>query len=137
MFMKTKLLNLLLIIGIGLLISCDNDDNDIPQEKTINGTWNLINVRGGFAPVNINYSKGDVKWIFNRTDSTLFIQNKIGNDNAFMLHTGFYNFNIERDGDTQVIFVDEDDYRIVILSLDNNLIITNDMSDGFTAEFKR
>lgn len=135
--MKTKLTTLLLILGIGLLTNCDNDDNDLPQEKTINGTWNLINVRGGLASINKGYSKGDVKWIFNQSDSTLSVQNKVGNDNAFMLYTGSYTFNIEQNGGAQVIFVDNQDYRMVILSLDNNLIISDDMNDGFTAEFNK
>ena len=135
--MKTRLLTFLLITGIGLFSSCKNDDNDLPQEKTINGTWNLINVHGGLASINKSYSKGDVKWIFNQTDSTLSVQNKIGNDNAFRLHSGSYTFNIEQNGDTQVLFVDNHDNRMVILSIDNNLIISDDMNDGFTAEFKR
>ncbi len=135
--MKTKVLVSLLIIGIGLLTSCGNDDNDLPQETTFDGTWNLINVHGGLASVNRDYSKGEVKWIFNKTDNTLSVQNKFGNDNAFMLQSGFYTFKIEQNGETQILFVDSNDYRMVILSMDNNLIISDDLNDGFTAEFKR
>ena len=135
--MKTKLLTLLLFVGIGLLISCAEDENDLSSEITINGTWDLINVRGGLASSNINYSKGDVKWIFDQTDSTLSVQNKVGNDKAFMLHSGSYDFSIGLNAGTQILFVDNDDHRMVILSLDNNLIISDDMNDGFTAEFKK
>lgn len=135
--MKTKLLIYLLFVGFGLSTSCESDDNDLPQEKTIIGTWNLINVRGGLASISKNYANGDVKWTFNQTDSTLSVQNKIGNDDAFMLLSGLYTFAIEQHGKTQVLFANNKDYRMVILSMDNNLIISDDMNDGFTAEFKR
>lgn len=135
--MKTKLILCLLLVGLGLSTSCNNDDNDLPQEKTINGTWNLINVRGGLGSINKNYVIGDVKWAFDQTDSTLSVQNSTGNDNAFMLLSGLYTFTIEQNGETQVLFANNKDYRMVILSIDNNLIITDDFNDGFTAEFKR
>jgi hypothetical protein len=137
--MKTNLLTLLLlIVGIGTLSKCGNIDIDLLQEKTINGTWNLINVKGGgWKIVNKDYSLGDVKWIFNQIDSTLTVQNNIGNDNAFMLHSGSYTFNTEQNGETQIIFVANNDYRSVILFMDNNLIISDNSPHGFTAEFKR
>lgn len=135
--MKKNILTLFLFIAIGFFASCGNDSDDLPQEKTINGTWNLKNVRGGFASTNVNYSKGDIKWIFNQADSTLSVQNKIGNDNSFMLLSGSYTFNIEQNGETQILFVDNGDYRIIILSMDINLIVTDGMNDGFTAEFIR
>lgn len=135
--MKTKLYSFLFVSVIGFVTSCAKDDNALPQENTINGTWNLINVHGGMTSTNINYSKGDVKWIFNQADSTLSVQNKIGNDNSFMLHSATYTFNIEQNGETQVLFVDNNDYRMIILSIDNSLIINDNLADGFTAEFKR
>ncbi|SDE25353.1 hypothetical protein SAMN05421636_104118 [Pricia antarctica] len=134
--MKIAVWTLLVVLGFALMASCEDDDNDLPQEKTINGTWNLVNVHGGFGSVNINYSKRDIKWIFNQADSTLSVQNNIGNDNAFVLHSGYYNFNLEPSGETQILFVDND-YRMIILSMDNNLILTENANDGFTAEFTR
>ncbi len=44
--MKTTVWNLLVVLGFGLFASCEDDENDLPQEKTINGTWDLINVHG-------------------------------------------------------------------------------------------
>lgn len=117
--------------------SCENDENNLPQEKTIYGTWNLMNVRGGLASINKNYAKGDVKWTFNQIDSTLSVQNNIGNDNSFRLLSGLYTFTIEQNGETQVLFANNKDYRMVILSMDNNLVISDDLNDGFIAEFRR
>lgn len=134
--MKIKSLTLILITGVGLLTGCDDDDN-LFHEKTINGTWNLINKHGGLAFIDKDYSKGDIKWIFDESNATLTVENKIGNDNAFMLHSGTFDFNIEQNSETQILFVNNNDYRMVILSIDNDLIITDDLNDGFTAEFKR
>jgi len=135
--MKARILTLLMIVGIGFLTSCNNNDDDSSQKKSINGTWYLTNVRGGLASINNDYSKGDVKWTFNQTNAILTVENKIGNNNTFYLHSGTYSFNIEDDEETQILFVDNNDYRMVILSIENSLIITDDSNDGFTAEFKR
>ena len=134
--MRTKLLPLLLIVGIGFLTSCGNDFDDLSKEKSINGTWNLKNVQGGMTFRSFDYPRGDVKWTFNLTDSTLTVQKKIGNDNAFMLENGSYDFNIEQNGETQFLFVDGY-YRMEILSVDNNLMINDGNEDGFTAKFIR
>lgn len=134
--MKANIFTLLIIVGIGFLTSCSNDDNS-SQENTINGTWNLTNVRGGLASIDNDYSKGDIKWTFDQTSAILTVENKIGNDNGFYLHSGTYSFNIEDDNENQILFVDNDDFRMVILSIDKNLIITDDFNDGFIAKFKR
>ena len=135
--MKTKILTLIMIIGIGFLNSCNNDDNDSLKEKTINGTWYLKNVGGGLASINVDYKRGDIKWIFNQTNNTLIVDNHTGNDNGFMLQSRAYTYNIEQKGETQIIFLDNGDYRMVVLSMENNLLISDGMADGFTAEFQR
>ena len=127
---------LLLIFGIGLLANCSDDQDDFSQEKTINGTWSLIKKHGGLASVDIDYPKGDIKWTFKEMDSSLTIENKIGNDHAFLLHSGTYYYDIQQQGESQILFVNND-YRMLILSMEDNLIITDDMNDGFTAEFKK
>ena len=134
--MKVNIFYLFIIFGVGFLISCNNDDNSL-QENTINGTWNLTNVRGGLASINNNYSKGDIKWTFDQATTILTVENKIGNDNGFYLNSGTYSFNIEDDNENQILFVDNGYYRMVILSFDKNLIITDGFDDGFTAEFER
>lgn len=133
--MKAQIL--LMFLGIGLLISCTKDDNHLGPESTINGTWNLTSVSGGLASFDIDYQKGDIKWTFNQANSTLTVVNNIGNDKAFILRSGTYHFKIEQNGERQVLFVDNNDYRLTILSIDQDLIITDGMFDGFTAEFHK
>lgn len=133
--MKAQIFSLLIIIGIGFITSCSNIDDHLEPEKAIDGTWNLINKKGGLASFNIDYQKGDIKWTFSESNNTLIVVNNIGNENAFHLHSGTYNFDIEQNGESQVLFVNDNDYRMVILSIDQNLTITDAMNDGFTAEF--
>ncbi|MBJ7879599.1 hypothetical protein [Gelidibacter salicanalis] len=104
--MKARILVLLLIVGIGFLNSCNNDDDDSSQEKSINGTWYLTNIRGGLGSMNNDYSIGDVKWTFDQTNSILIVENKIGNSNSFYLHSGTYSFNIVENEETQIFFID-------------------------------
>lgn len=133
--MKTQFLSILLVLGFVLLIGCSHNDPS-SQEIALNGTWNLKNVHGGLGSVNIDYSRGDVRWSFNEADSTLTVINNNGNDNSFMLHNGTYEYNIEQNDEFQILFVDSD-YRMVIFSMDKTLVISDDMNDGFTAEFNR
>ena len=135
--MKTHILTLFMIVVIGLLSSCKSDDHVIEPDITIDGTWNLKNVHGGLASINYDYKKGDVKWTFNEINKTLTVVNKMGNDNAFILHSGIYQYIIDRNGNSQVLFVNNNDYRMVILSLNKNLVISDDMLDGFTAQFNK
>lgn len=39
-----------IVLSATLFINC-NSDNEIPQAETINGTWSLKNVNGGFTSV--------------------------------------------------------------------------------------
>jgi len=135
--MNVQILTLFLVVGITFLASCSNDNNSPSPEQLIDGTWYLTNVSGGLASISVDYQRGDIKWIFNQTNNSLTVENYLGNDDGFMLNSGVYDYSIEQKSETQIIFVDEDDYRMVILSMGNNLIITDDLNDGFTAEFKR
>jgi hypothetical protein len=127
---------LFLTLGCTLLLNCAKDDSDFNQENTINGTWYLINQRGGFGSLNFDYSKGEIKWIFNEADNTLTEQNRRGNDNSFNLFSGTYTYRIEQTEEAQMLFVN-DEYIMIIISIDKSMSITDNFNDGYTATFKR
>jgi hypothetical protein len=128
---------LLPILAAVLLPSCRSDDNDLFDEKTINGTWYLKNLRGGYAPSSHDYFKGSVVWTFNQIDSTLLVENKIGNEHAFLLHSGSYKFLIEENEETRIIVVEDADYSIQVRSVDRDLFLFDGLTHGYTAEFRR
>ena len=133
--MKKVIVTGLFTIFIAAFISCGHDDN-IPG--IIDGTWHLINVSGGFAGIDDDYAKGEVLWTFNPINAVLTVDNKIGNNHGFHLPSGTYSYTIEKDDNgTQILYVDNKNYRLVILSISTRLTIWDGLVDGFTAEFKR
>ena len=137
--MKSKMLILMLFCGFPFSISCDNDDNK-PDLETINGVWNLTNVRGGFVGVDIDYAKEEVSWTFNMDNGTLIVENNIITTGPEDIYAGFdtgeYNVSIEENEGVQTLFVN-DINKGVITFLYGNLQIDERVSDGFLFEFER
>ena len=129
----------MLFCGLLFFISCDNDDNE-PDVETINGVWNLTNVRGGFVGVDIDYAEEEVRWTFNMDNGTLIVENNIITTGPEDIYAGFdtgeYNVSIEENEGVQTLFVN-DINRGVITFLDGNLQIDERVSDGFLFEFER
>jgi len=139
--MILKKLCLLMILSLMLFTSCSNDD-DSNQTDTLNGIWNLKNVRGGFIGVDIDFNQGEVKWDFNLENNTLIVENNImttGPEDIYTgLDSGIYEIRIEENEDIESIFIDDVERGIIIL-LDDNLKIDDSFftSDGFITEFER
>ena len=137
--MKSKMLISMLFCGLLFFISCDNDDNE-PDVETINGVWNLTNVRRGFVGVDIDYAKEEVRWTFNMDNGTLIVENNVITTGPEDIYAGFdtgeYNISIEENEGLQTLFVN-DINRGVITFLDENLQIDERVSDGFLFEFER
>ena len=129
----------MLFCGLLFFISCDNDDNE-PDVETINGVWNLTNVRRGFVGVDIDYAKEEVRWTFNMDNGTLIVENNVITTGPEDIYAGFdtgeYNISIEENEGLQTLFVN-DINRGVITFLDENLQIDERVSDGFLFEFER
>lgn len=138
--MKSKILTLIVILSIVLFTNCSNDD-DSNQTETINGIWNLKNVSGGLQGINIDYNEGDVKWDFNLENNTLVVENNIlttGPEDIYAgLDSGTYTIKIEKNGETETLFV-EDTKRGVLILLNTNLKIDDNLAaDGLITEFER
>jgi hypothetical protein len=100
--MKNILLPLLLISALVLTTSCKKDDDDTNQPATISGNWNLKNVSGGFAGIDIDYTAGQVIWNFNLETQILTVQNNIITIGPEDIYAGFesgtYDFEIQENG---------------------------------------
>lgn len=138
--MKNILLTLALISALVLCTSCKKDD-DTTEPATISGNWNLKNVSGGFAGINIDYTPGEVIWTFNLETNILTVQNNIITTGPEDIYAGFdsgtYNFEIERNEDTQALLVDGVNIGDIIL-LDDILQVDEGVAvDGFIKTFER
>lgn len=136
--MKTKAITFLFILGLGLLMSCNNDD-DYSQKETIDGIWNLKNVNLD-SRLNIDYEIGEVVWNFDLNTNTLIIENnskKSGSENIRPeFESGTYNFEIQQNFDTQSLMIKGIDMGPIILS-PNNFTIGAKIIDGLKFEFSR
>ncbi|WP_034061426.1 hypothetical protein [Lacinutrix jangbogonensis] len=142
--MKVKLLVILISV---LFISCQNDDeqndteqnNDV-QTEAIEGSWNLKHVYGGFSPVNIDYTFGDVKWTFNESNRNVVIENNVLTTGPEDIHagldSGIYSFEIQLENDLQTLYIDSVEIGTILISGDN-LDIDNGLAlDGFVNKGK-
>jgi hypothetical protein len=139
--MKNILLPLLLISTLVLTTSCKKDDDDTNQPATISGNWNLKNVSGGFAGIDIDYTAGQVIWNFNLETQILTVQNNIITIGPEDIYAGFesgtYDFEIQENEDTKALLVDGADIGDVIL-LDDVLQLDEGVAvDGFMKTFER
>ena len=124
---------------IPLVFACSDDESN--QTETLNGIWNLKNVSGGLAGINIDYNQGDVKWSFNLENNTLIVENNIittGPEDIYAgLESGTYNIEITQSGEIQTLFINNTERGVLILLNDNLKIDDGLYADGFITEFER
>lgn len=120
-------------------LSCNNDD-DCPSNNnpTINETWSLINVSGGFAGVDQDFEVGIISWTFDNETQELTILNT-NTDAVFDGYpSGVYDFEMITTEDSSTIVIDDS------INLDINILTSNQLvldegiaSDGFLYSFIR
>lgn len=133
--MKPKFL-VLLFAAILVLPACDNDDDTVPQKVTIDGTWHLKNVSGGFAGVDEDFSRGEVIWTFDGGNSTLSVKNN--SERTFSgLPVGTYAYSVSEVEGDEVLFIDENKFGITVISTSEMTIDQGLASDGFLFMFER
>ena len=140
--MKTKFL-CLLIFALGFTTSCKND-NDLPKATEIQGTWDLVNVSGGFAGVNCDYSQGEITWTFENNQLTVD-DNYIGDtmqicSSGLSLSSGSYSV-LESNGNLFLVLEGQEAGGITIaddvLVIDTNVYSTGSGADGFVYRLER
>jgi hypothetical protein len=139
--MKIGKLSLLIILSLVFFTNCNNDD-DSNQTETLSGIWNLKNVSGGLQGINMDYNQGEVEWNFNLDTNTLTVENNIittGPEDIYAgLDSGTYNFQVEQNGETETLFINNSERGVIILLSSTNLKIDDGLAaDGFITEFER
>jgi len=140
--MRTKIYGVLLFMGLGVLVSCNNDDDNPSQkEESISGVWHLENVSGGFTGVDLDYSKGEVKWTFNEGNKTLVIENNIMTTGPKDIHAGLdsgtYPYTIEEDKGMKTLTVNNNVKGVLIITSDTLKIDDGVDADGLITKFIR
>ena len=126
-------------------ISCQQDDENI---NPIIGSWNLIQLTGGFAGVQQNYNPGDIVWTFD--EDVLTIEDNLTNiedELQYVLieheNSLFMDFNDDESIFGDFFFYTEINEDEMIINQGNaRAIIENDtvstgIADGFIYSFKK
>lgn len=124
-----------------LVVSCNNND-DAQQNNiaTLEGSWSLVNVQGGFAGVNDNFDIGLIIWNFETYGQFSVINNNTVNVIFDGLPSGTYDYNhLTTGGEDSSLVLDELNisYRLTSLT-SSQLILDEDFgADGFLLTFSR
>ena len=122
-----------------LTLSCSSDDDaQQDSEPTLNATWSLVNVSGGFAGVDDDFESGIITWHFNNESSEITVTN---NDTSNAIHSGYasgtYSYEVLTTSNETSVVIENTDLRIISLTT-NQLILDEGMiSDGFQYTFSR
>lgn len=140
--MKLETLTLTLLLGIGLLIGCADDSNNIPQEELLNGTWSLKNLSGGFVGLDENYPDGTITWTFNSQNQTIIIDNNEPTSKSFIFDSGAYNYSIIEINNQKYLNIENDEYGGLTISNNSLTVDQNEISwgvgaDGFILNFEK
>lgn len=88
--MKLKLF-FAFLCAVALNSCSSNNDNNNPQNATLEGGWRLTNVSGGLTGTNDSFS-GEITWTFN-ADGTVSVWNtNTDNTKVDLLETGDYTY---------------------------------------------
>ena len=128
-------------MSVVLFTNCSNND-DSSETITLNGVWNMKNVSGGLIGIDIDYEPGEVTWNFNVANNSLIVQNNItttGPEDVYAgLDSGTYSFQVQQNGDTEVLYVNDAVRGVIVVLSENKLTIDDGLDvDGFATEFER
>lgn len=108
----------------------------------ISGVWNLKNVSGTIAGVNIDYTLGQVQWDFSTTSNSLDITKNIATTGPEDVYggreTGTYTYEIQLNDASQVLYIDG--IEIGVIAFGNNVLEIStgpDVADGVTYRYER
>lgn len=140
--MKLNSVFLTLLLGIAFFVGCTDDIHTSPQDQSLNGTWKLINLSGGFAGLDENYPSGTITWTFNSHNQTLIIDNNQPTSKSFIFDSGTYNYSIIEMNTQKYLKIDNEEYgELTILSheliIDQNKISNGVGADGFIMKFEK
>lgn len=141
--MKNVIWFSVMLFGLSIFMGCDKK-NETPQMETLNGTWNLKNISGGFAGVDDDFEKGLVTWTFDEPNSTLYVINNSTQEFIYSgYETGTYTYNIfsYSNGNKFMIINGTEHGKYLIqgnlLTINENELQSGAGADGFIFEFVR
>ena len=138
--MKTKLF--VLVLSLFVFGSCEKNTETGNPDNALEGTWNLVNLSGGFVGLNCDYPSGDITWIF--TDTELDIVNNNNNPDPLCEAglQGMFSYSIlETENGTFLMLGENELGKFTIsgnvLTINQNEHSTGSGADGFLYQLEK
>lgn len=135
---------LIFISFFNLLLTQCSEDEVLEKPDPLHGSWNVVNISGGFAGINDDYERGSIIWDFDSVSSTLSVSNT--HEKKDVLYDGFptgaYNYMIITSENSSYLQINEGEFAGIELR-DNQLILNQNQStsgtgaDGFVLVFQK
>lgn len=129
---------------LALCVGCTTSDEaliNLQDNNSLNHSWSLHRISGGFAGIDITYPFGQVTWTFNESTGILTVQNNIitaGPEDVYAGHeTGTYTYHIEVTNGDSVLFIDNLERGMISVSSEALNIDDGVAADGMFTEFEK
>ena len=123
-----------------LSVSCNNNDDSMQNpDTTLDGSWSLVNVSGGFAGVNDDFEVGIITWDFNQDNLELTVTNTNTANVIFDgLPSGAYNYVfLTTTGEDVSLVINSISYDLTTLSSSELVLDEGVAADGFLLTYSR
>ena len=132
--------HLLYILLFAITVGCSNDDDTSDPDISssgLNGTWNLVNVLGGFVGIDHDFENGVIIWDFDENNNTVNITNNNTDNTIYdVLPTGTYTYSlVDIQGNQELVVGDRNLGNLEIN--DSEFTVNEQFRDGFRVTFRR
>lgn len=100
------------------------------SESAIEGKWNLMRIHGGIMGTNETHAVGEIEWTFTTSNSTLTVNNTVGNSTYYFLPSGTYSFEHISGPTDNFLVIDAKKLGHMVFSGNQLLIDQNKQSTG-------
>lgn len=119
-------------------LSCSLGDD---TEPTQSAKWNLIQITGGVAGINVTLERNVITWVFDELNGTLTVEENVQGE-SYGLIEGTYSYSFQNIANAEFIFIDGIEYGSINIgqtsfTIDQNITSTGTMADGFEFRFIR
>jgi hypothetical protein len=133
--MKKIIFNLSLVLLVLLTFnSCKKEvpanGNPSKSSSELNGKWNLIRLYGGIMGTNEVHTAGEIEWTFNHQNSTVTVNNTVGNSSYYYLPSGTYNYQKISNSNQNYLVIDANELGEFVISGNQMRIDENKKSSG-------